>query len=62
MPTAKEEIQRLIDKRPDDATWEDMQYSIFVRERIERGRREASDGKTLDQEEVEQRMKPWLGE
>jgi hypothetical protein len=39
MPTAKEEIRRLIETLPDDATWEDVQYSIYVRERIERGRR-----------------------
>ena len=60
MATAKEKIRRLIDTLPDNATWEDVQYSIYVRERIERGRREASDGHTLDQAEVEQRMIPWL--
>jgi hypothetical protein len=62
MPTAKEEIRRMLDTLPDDATWEDVQYSIYVRERIERGRREADEGKVVDQEEIELRMKPWLGE
>ncbi len=62
MATAKEEIRRLIDTLPDNATWEDLQHSIYVRERIERGRCEATEGKILEQEEVEQRMKPWLGE
>lgn len=62
MPTAKEEIRRMLDTLPDDATWEDVQYSIYLRERIERGRREADEGKVIDQEEIELRMKPWLGE
>ncbi|MSV34324.1 MAG: hypothetical protein EXQ47_01825 [Bryobacterales bacterium] len=62
MATAKEEFRRLIDTLPDDATWEDVQYSIYVRERIERGRREASEGKTVDQGEIEQRMQHWLTE
>jgi predicted transcriptional regulator len=62
MPTAKEELRRMLETLPDDATWEDMQYSIYVRERIERGRREADDGKVIDQEEVEHRMKRWLDE
>lgn len=62
MPTAKEEIRRMLDTLPDDATWEDVQYSIYVRERIERGRREADEGKVIDQEEIERRMKPWLDE
>ena len=40
---------------------EDVQYSTFVRERIERGRREAAGkGKVMDEAEVELRMKEWL--
>jgi hypothetical protein len=58
MPTVKEEVRRMIERLPDDATWEDVQYSVYVRERIERGRREAADGKILDEDEVERRMKP----
>jgi len=62
MATAKEEIQRMLDTLPNDATWEDIQYSIYVRERIERGRREADEGKIIDQDEIERRMKRWLAE
>jgi predicted transcriptional regulator len=52
--------RRMLETLPDDASWEDVQYSIFVRERIERGRREAAEGKLSDQNEVELRMKEWL--
>ncbi|MGH9557882.1 MAG: hypothetical protein ACRD30_01485 [Bryobacteraceae bacterium] len=62
MPSAKEEIRRLLDTLPDDATWEDLQYSIYVRERIDRGRREADEGKLFDQAEIELRMKRWSDE
>jgi predicted transcriptional regulator len=62
MATAKEEIRKIIDTLPDDATWEDIQYSIYVRERIERGRREAEQGKLVDQDEMETRMEKWLVE
>ena len=62
MATAKEEIRKLLDALPDDATWEDVQYSIYVRERVERGRREAAQGNLLEQEEIERRMKRWLSE
>jgi predicted transcriptional regulator len=62
MATAKEEILRMLETLPEDATWEDVQYSIYVRERIERGRREADQGKLLEQEEVENRMERWLAE
>ena len=62
MATAKEEVRKLLDTLPDDATWEDVQYSIYVRERVERGRREAEQPGLLDQEDVESRMRPWLSE
>lgn len=35
MATTKDEVRKLIDQLPDDATWEDIQYSIYVRERVE---------------------------
>ena len=62
MATAKEEIRKLLDTLPDDATWEDVQYSIYVRERVERGRREAEQAGLVDHEEIESRMKRWLPE
>jgi hypothetical protein len=62
MSTAKEEIRRILDSLPDDATWEDVQYSIYVRERVERGKAEAAEGKLVDQDEIEIRMERWLGE
>jgi hypothetical protein len=62
MATAKEEIRRMIDTLPDDVTWEDLQYSIYVRERVDRGRREADQENLLGHDEVETRMKQWLDE
>ncbi|MEO8372155.1 MAG: hypothetical protein ABI806_23420 [Candidatus Solibacter sp.] len=62
MATAKEEIRKMLDTLPDDATWEDVQYSIYVRERVERGRLEAEQAKLIDEDEIESRMKRWLVE
>ena len=62
MPTAKDEVRRLLESLPDDASLEDVQYSIYFRERIERARKEANDGKLIDQDETEARMQRWLDE
>jgi len=62
MSTAKDETRKILDNLPDNASWEDIQYSIYVRERIERARREADAGKLVDEEEIEQRMQRWLAE
>jgi predicted transcriptional regulator len=47
---------------PDDATGNDVQYSMYVRDRVERGRREADEGKLIPHDEVERRMSEWLAE
>jgi predicted transcriptional regulator len=61
MGTAKEEVRKILDKIPDDASLEDIQYHIYVREKIERGFNDIKEGRVLSQEEVEQRMSKWIG-
>jgi hypothetical protein len=61
MSTAKEEVRKILDRIPDDASFEDIQYHIYVREKIERGLRDIAEGHVITQEEVEQRMSKWLG-
>jgi len=59
--TAKEEVRRILDEIPDDASFEDIQYHIYVREKIDRGLEDIEQGRVLSQEEVERRMSKWLG-
>jgi hypothetical protein len=35
--TVKEEARRRVERLPDDATWEDIQYEIYVRQAVEAG-------------------------
>ena len=56
----KTKSDKLLDQLPDDATYEDIQYRIYVRQKIERGIKDADDGKLIEQEEVEARMTRWL--
>jgi predicted transcriptional regulator len=61
MSTAKEEVRKMLDQLPDDASFEDIQYHIYVREKIERGLKDIQEGHVLSQEDVEERMSKWLG-
>jgi predicted transcriptional regulator len=61
MRTAKEEVKKLLERIPDEASFEDIQYHIYVREKIERGLDDVKAGRVLSQEEVERRMNKWLG-
>jgi predicted transcriptional regulator len=46
--TVKSEARKLVDGLPEDATWEDLIYQIYVREAIEQGLRDADAGRTAD--------------
>ncbi len=59
-PTAKQEVERVLAKLPDDASLEDVQYHLYVLQHIERGRRDIEEGRVLSAEEVERRMARWL--
>jgi predicted transcriptional regulator len=61
MSTAKEEVRKILDKLPDEASFEDIQYHIYVRQKISQGLKDIEEGRVLDQEEVERRMAKWLG-
>lgn len=62
MSSAKEEVRRILEVTPDNASFEDIQYHVYVREKIERGLEDVKNGNLLSQEEVEQRMRKWTGE
>ncbi len=62
MNTAKQAVRKMLDQLPDDASYEDIQYHIYVREKIEDGLKDIEEGRVLSQEEVERRMSKWLGE
>ena len=60
MATTKEEIIRLIQNLPADVTSEDIQYHIYVREKIEKGLKDFESGRVLSQSQVEEKMAKWL--
>lgn len=62
MKTAKEEVREILDQIPDNVTLEDIQYHIYVRQKVQKSLKEASEGKVISQEEVKKRMSKWLGD
>jgi predicted transcriptional regulator len=59
MDTAKEEVRRMLESLPDNATLEDIQYRIYVRQAIAAGVRDIDQGRIVSQDEVERRMSRW---
>lgn len=60
MKTAKQEVRDLLEQLPEDASLEDIQYHIYVCQKIQKGLDAARQGKVISQEEVESRMARWL--
>jgi len=59
MNTIKEEVKSLIDKLPNNCTYEDIQYHLYVVEKIQHGIERAEHEGTIIQEDVEKKFYKW---
>ncbi len=62
MKTIKEEVKELLEKLPDDCTIEDIQYHLYVLEKIRRGLSRAAEEKTLSHDELKKKFGQWLSD
>lgn len=54
----KPEAHRLVDQLPDNATWDDLAYEIYVRQAIEAGVIESDAGRLLVVQEERAKFGP----
>jgi hypothetical protein len=59
MQTAKEEILEILKQVPDNSTLEEIQYHLYVRQKINRGIKDVEEGRIITQDEMERRMAKW---
>ena len=52
----KQYARQLVEQLPDNATWDDLMYEIYVRQAIEAGIRDSETGKTQSIEAVRVRL------
>jgi len=48
----KEQARKIVDALPDNATWEDLIYRLYVREAIEAGIQDADAGRVFNVSQV----------
>jgi len=53
---AKAAAKAVLDSLPDDATWEDVQYHLYVRQQIDAGLQDVESGKLVDTTEMRRRL------
>lgn len=52
----KQEAHRLLNNLPEDATWDDLMYRIYVHQTIEAGLKDSDAGRIVDVKEVRKRF------
>ena len=62
MNNAKQDVQKLLQKLPEDCSVEDVQYHLYVLDKVRRGLEDARTNGVLSQQEVEDRLSKWLTE
>jgi hypothetical protein len=50
----KAEARRLIEKLPENSTWDDLMYEIYVRQSVEAGLADSAAGRVKSVEQVRQ--------
>ncbi len=56
MPTAKKQALEMVKKLPEQATWDDIMYEIYVRKKIAAGIQAADEGRVVPHETVKKRF------
>ncbi|WP_295396211.1 hypothetical protein [uncultured Thiodictyon sp.] len=60
MPTAKQQAETVLRHLPDNCTLEDIQYHLYVLEKIRKGRQDIEEGRSFTTEEAKERLTAWL--
>jgi predicted transcriptional regulator len=60
MSTAKNDVRELLEELPDDASYEEIQYRIYVRQKIEKALEGVEQGQVVSHEEAKRRLSKWL--
>lgn len=61
MAKTKQFVLDVLESLPDDCSLEDVQYQLYVRQRIAEGERAADEGNVVPHEQVMREAREWLG-
>jgi hypothetical protein len=60
MASAKETLQGLLDRLPDNISYEDLMEILYIHQSIDHGLKQLDEGNYLTQEQMEVRLQKWL--
>ena len=59
MSTAKQQVELLLNKLPENCSLEDIQYHLYVLDKVRHGLEDAQQHGTVSQEEAEKHLSKW---
>jgi hypothetical protein len=62
MSSAKADVAQMLDALPETASLEDIQYHLYVLEKIRRGKERADNEGTISHADAKLRLNKWLQE
>jgi hypothetical protein len=62
MSNTKQQVESLLHKLPENCSLEDIQYHLYVLDKVRRGLDDAHQQSTLSQANAEERLNKWLTE
>ena len=60
IPSAKQATLRLVERLDDDVSFDDIIYELYVLQKIQRGMKDAEEGRVVSHEEAKERLSRWL--
>ena len=57
--TPKEAVRQLLEVLPDDCSFEEILYRIYVQQKVAKGEEDVAEGREIDQEDMERRLAQW---
>jgi predicted transcriptional regulator len=57
--TDKERVKEVVDAQPDDASYDEIVRELAFERMVERGMRDAREGRTLSHDEMGRRIATW---
>ena len=59
MPSAKEQMVRIVQEQPDDSSYDEILRELAFARMVDRGLADSQTGRTVSDEEMSRRIKSW---
>ena len=56
----KQEAEKIIKRLPDNSTFEDIQYHLYISKKLQNARLNIEQGDFYSEEDVEKRLSKWI--